>query len=124
MGVTAAIAAAEAILPGSPAPDDEVDPRWRAIVEIGEFIDSNPGQVWAFTRRWGSCEQEDLQAAIATCLLEHLLEFDFEAYFPLAAAQAKQSPTFARTLSMTWVFGRQSPEQRRIRQFLDSLRAP
>jgi len=65
--VHAAIAAGEA------APDGETDPRWQAVIAVGEFIETDPEPVFAFAQRWGSSDNADLRMAIATCLLEHLL---------------------------------------------------
>ena len=72
MTVQEAIEQAEALLPDSVAPEGETDPRWQAIIDVGDFIESDPELVWAFALRWGSSEDDDLRAAIATCLLEHL----------------------------------------------------
>jgi hypothetical protein len=77
MTVHDAIAAAERILPGDAAPDNAKDPRWQAIIEIGHFVSAEPEAIWPFVLKWGSYEDEDLRTAIATCLLEHLMEFHF-----------------------------------------------
>ena len=77
--VQEAIGEAELLLPGVPADEDEPDPRWHAIIHVAEFLETDPEEVWAFACRWGTHEQEDLRGAIATCILEHLLDFDFEA---------------------------------------------
>jgi hypothetical protein len=66
MTVQEAIAAAEKLLPGDAAPDGEIDPRWRAIIVVGEFIEDDPEAVWSFILRWGSSPDEDLRTAIAT----------------------------------------------------------
>ena len=102
MTVSEAISQAEAILPGTPAPDEENDPRWQAIIAVGQFIETESDAVWFFVSRWGDHTQADLRTAIATCLLEHLLEVDFETYFPRAALLANNSPRFADTLSTCW----------------------
>lgn len=39
MTVQEAIAAADAILPGEAAPEGARDPRWQAIIVVGEFIE-------------------------------------------------------------------------------------
>ena len=82
--IDTAIARAESILPGVEAPDGvEEDPRWQAIIDIENHIESAPEPIWRFICRWGSHPDEDLRSAIATCLLEHLLEYHFQASFPL-----------------------------------------
>jgi hypothetical protein len=103
--VRRAIARADAILPGRPAPDAERDPRWQAIIRVGEFIESEPEAVWAFAIRWGKHGQTDLRTAVATCLVEHLLEYHFELIFPLVRQAALNSVRFADTFERCWWFG-------------------
>ncbi|NVM57588.1 MAG: hypothetical protein HWN51_05660 [Desulfobacterales bacterium] len=43
-----AIREAEELLPGMPVPDGEEDPRWQAIIAIGEFIQTHLEEVWSF----------------------------------------------------------------------------
>lgn len=64
MPVSECIAKAERLLPGTAAPDPEIDPRWQAIVAIGAHIESEPEAVWAFVARWGVHADSDLRAAI------------------------------------------------------------
>jgi len=104
MGAIAAIRDADALLPGEPVANGQ-DPRWQAIIRIGEFIASEPEEVWGFIRRWGRHPQEDLRDAVATCLLEHLLEQHFAAYFPRVEEQALADPVFADTFGRCWQFG-------------------
>ncbi len=103
--VTVAIEAAEALLPGEAAPDDEEDPRWQAIIEVSEFIPSDPDAVWAFTAKWGVHDDEDLRMAVACVLLEHLLEYHFDLIFPLVEKLAMEDAHFAWTFTMSWKFG-------------------
>jgi hypothetical protein len=103
--VRRAIARAQSILPGRPAPDGQLDPRWQAIIRVGAFIESHPEPVWEFARRWAKHAQADLRAAIATCLLEHLLEHHFESLFPRIRREALASVRFADTLTACWPFG-------------------
>ncbi len=105
MTVEAAIRAAEKILPGVPANDDASDPRWQAIIEIGEFVETKPEAVWHFVERWGIHSDDDLRAAVATCLLEHLLEHHFNEIFPRVKALAKTNSVFAHTFRMCAQFG-------------------
>ena len=112
MTVREAIAAAEKILPGHAAPDGVEDPRWQAVIQIGHFVAEEPEAVWPFVLRWGSHEDEDLRAAIATCLLEHLLEYHFDLIFPRVEAAAKSNACFAETTAQCWKFGEaKHPEQ-------------
>ena len=61
--------------------------------------------MWAFIRRWGGHPQEDLRDAVATCLLEHLLELHFAAYFPLVEQLALADSLFGETFRRCWQFG-------------------
>jgi hypothetical protein len=105
MNVHEAIAAAEAILPGQSAAEGEEDARWQAIIAIGDFVESDPEPVWAFVERWGKHPDDDLRAAIATCLLEHLLEHHFDSVLPRVERLARSDRRFAETLGMCWRFG-------------------
>jgi len=104
MSVSEAIHGAEVLLPGDPVAEGE-DPRWQAIIRVSEYIESDPEPVWEFIRCWGSHPQEDLQAAIATCLLEHLLEYHFTAYFPRVKQAVLADSTFASTFQLCSQFG-------------------
>ncbi len=105
MTINEAIREAEKLLPGVPAPDDEQDPRWQAIIKVGEFAKSHPDRVWEFTLCWGSNECADLRAAVATILLEHLLEYHFETTFPRVLRATRRSEFFADTFSLCQKFG-------------------
>src|SRR3954452_21880969 len=106
VAVRRAIARAERVLPGTPAPEGKRDPRWQAIIRVGEFVETQPEAVWEFARRWGTHEQADLRMAVATCLLEHLLEHHFELLFPRVRRAAMESPRFADTFGSCWWLGR------------------
>jgi hypothetical protein len=104
VGVRDAIREADALLPGEPV-DDGRDPRWQAIIRVGEFVQSDPEPVWQFVRRWAGHPQEDLRDAIATCLLEHLLEYHFETYFSHVEKAALSDPLFGDTFRRCWQLG-------------------
>ena len=105
MNVTDSINAADALLPGSPSPDGENDPRWQAIIAVSQHVDSEPEEVWRFVLRWGGNPQEDLRDAVATCLLEHLLDRHFDLVFPLVEEAALTDTLFADTFLRCWAFG-------------------
>jgi hypothetical protein len=105
MSVDAAIRTAEGLLPGEPAPDGATDPRWQAIIAVAEFIPGYPEEVWQFARRWSAHEQEDVRVAIATCVLEHLLEHHFDVLFDRVEAVAREDALFMDTLSQCSKFG-------------------
>jgi len=106
MTVSEAIRKAEAILPGHAAPEGEEDARWQAIIAVGEFVQTDPEEVCAFSEKWGQHADADLRMAIATCLLEHLLEYHFESVFERVAKCARTNKNFADTLSSCWKFGK------------------
>ena len=105
VAVQRAIARAERILPGTPAAEGKRDPRWQAIIRVGEFVETQPEAVWQFAQRWGKHAQADLRTAVATCLLEHLLEHHFELLFPRVRRAALESVRFAETFRSCWWFG-------------------
>jgi len=121
MTVQEAIEAAEQLLPGHAAPDGVKDPRWQAIIEVGMFSEQEPEAIWPFVLKWGSNEDEDLRTAIATCLLEHLLEHHFDLIFPRIESAAKSDPRFARTTLLCWKFG-EAEEPANVARF-DRLRS-
>jgi hypothetical protein len=113
--VQEAIAAANALLPGHAAPEGEIDPRWQAVIAVGEFIEDEPEAVWSFIVRWDSSPDEDLRAAIATCLLEHLLQH-FDRFIPRVEQIARADPLFGDMAASCWKFG-QSEEPERSARF-------
>jgi len=115
MSVAHAIRKAERILPGKEAPEGELDPRWQAIIEVSEHIQQRPDEVWRFTRKWGAHANADLRAAVATCLLEHLLERHFDRLFPLVSEACRQSRRFADTFGMCSEFGQSRRRRNRMR---------
>lgn len=120
MGVDKAIAKANALVPGTPV-DSGPDPRWQAIIEIGEYVESDPAPVWGFICKWGADPQDDLRDAIATCLLEHILEHHFATYFPLLEGLVSQTPGFADTFLRCWPFGEsEAPDNAKRWQALES----
>lgn len=122
MDVAEAIRDAEAVLPGEPVPEGN-DPRWEAIITVGEYIETEPETVWWFIRRWGSHAQEDLRTAIAVCVLEHLLEYHFVAYFPQVEQLALADLLFADTFLRCGLFGqsREPENAERMESLVRSL---
>jgi hypothetical protein len=105
------IAEVEAILPGHAAADEEgLDPRWQAIISIADFIPAEPEAVWEFILRWGSHEDADLRTAVATVLLEHLLEHHFADFFSRVETAVAGSALFGDTFSRCSKFGQSKQE--------------
>jgi hypothetical protein len=105
MTIHEAIRRADEVLPGVPAAEGEKDERWQRIIDIGFHIREEPEAVWAFVTRWGSAADPDLRAAVATCLLEHLLQHHFDLIFPRVEARANADDLFADTFRGCWKLG-------------------
>jgi hypothetical protein len=105
MSVAEAIRNAEAILPGQQAAEGEEDPRWQAVIAVASFVDTEPEPVWSFVERWGRHPDDDLRSAIATCVLEHLLEYHFDLIFPRVAHVARSNSCFAEMVGWCALFG-------------------
>ena len=82
---------------------------------MGEYVETAPEVLWSFTLRWGSHPDADLQMAIATCLLAHLLEHHFDTLIDRVETAAP-SPEFARTVLACWTF-RESDESAQALRF-------
>ena len=102
--VRRALAEAERVLQEPVRSGGEIDPRWQVLIDLADFVRSSPEEIWPFVRRWGGCEDDDVRAAVATCLLEHLLEHHFDALFP-RVEEAVADPLFADTFCLCWKFG-------------------
>jgi hypothetical protein len=111
MNVQEAIKKAEEILPGRPSPDGETDLRWQAIIKVGEFIISNPIDVLNFSIKWGAHRNKDIHSAIATCLIEHLLENHFELVYPKIFESVKSNKHLADTVLQCWDFGQSTKSE-------------
>jgi len=112
-----AILAAEALLPGRPALKGENDPRWQAIIKIEDFAESEPEAIWPFVLKWGSLpDEEDLSGAIATLLLERMLQYHFDLIFPRVIEATRQNASFAKTFLICWKLG-QAEEDSHSEQF-------
>ena len=121
MTAVKAISDANAILPGIAAPDNAQDPRWQAIIAIADFVQTDPDPVWTFVARWGRHADADLRAAVATCLLEHLLEYHFPLVFPRVEDLVRRDPNFADTFAMCSKFGQSELPENASR--FDALKA-
>jgi hypothetical protein len=82
-----------------------VDERWQAIRKVRAFIKTEPEQVWTFVDRWGRSDEDDVRTAIATCLLEHILQHWFDRFFPRVELAVRSDPRFADTFSRCWEVG-------------------
>jgi len=108
------------MLPGHAAAEGENDPRWQAIIKIEDFVKDEPDAIWGFVLRWASSLDEDLRDAVATCLLEHLLQHHFARFFPQVEEAVRTDRVFAKTFRLCWKFG-QAAESGNAERF-DALR--
>src|SRR5690242_12677743 len=81
--------------------------RWAGAADLGEYVFARPEQAWPLVVEFGSSALEDMRAAIATCVLEHILEHHFDTYFPMLVSEIEQSDNhyLADTLSYCSKFG-------------------
>jgi hypothetical protein len=115
--VHAEIARAEELL----ARGDE-KARWDGAEILGEFAETAPELAWPVVVCFGSSDDPDVRAAIATCVLEHIFEYHFERYFPEAERIVSAGDTrFADTVASCWAFGQTEFPANRAR--FDALRA-
>ena len=101
-------------------PDPDNTCRWQAMIVVGEAISSSPQSVWEVIHERGSSSDKDMRTAVATVLLEHLLEEDFSTYFPKVRDRVLSGDRlFADTLKMCWVHEPDSPQRLKIQHLLD-----
>ncbi len=88
------------------------DQRWEAAAQLTDFATSKPYLVWPIVVRLGSSADEDLRQAVATCILEHVLEHYFVKYFPLLEKEIERgNPNLRDTLKLSWKLGQaETPE--------------
>jgi len=80
--------------------------RWQGAVELGEFLKDYPELVWSMVVKYGSKPNEDLRMAVATCLLEHLLEHHFKKYLPkVEKIILSGNRNFRDTFKHCWKYG-------------------
>lgn len=100
MNATAAIDKAKRMLRCSPA-EEGLDPRWQAIIDVSEYLETEPERIWTFIEELHDTKDADLRAALATCLLEHLIDAHPH-YRARAERLAAESPEFRQMLEMCW----------------------
>jgi hypothetical protein len=91
--------------------------RWQATIVIGEYIPSEPAQVWVVAKALAKSSVADVRMACATVLLEHLLEFHPATMIPKCEAELADV-RFRKTLGACSNFGR-GGARRRIQRLLE-----
>ncbi len=100
------------------------DTRWQGAILVGEFCESHPDLVWPGVARWGCSRRADTRMAVATCILEHLLEYHFSPFFDRVAAAVRAGDSLlGDTLSSCWLFGQSElpTNKRRFHAFTRKL---
>ena len=82
------------------------DTRWQAAIVLGAYSETDPEAIWPFTVKHGSSNNEDTRTAIATCVLEHILEYHFQAFFIRVQHLIQHgNSNFAGAFLICWQFG-------------------
>jgi glutamate N-acetyltransferase/amino-acid N-acetyltransferase len=82
--------------------------KWQAASALGNYCESKRGAelIWPLVVKWGSHKNEDTRMAIATCVLEHFLQYHFDTYFEKCVEIiADGNLMFGFTFSMCGKFG-------------------
>lgn len=80
--------------------------RWAAAHAATDFIDKSPMETWHLVVTHGSSADEDTRMAVATCILEHLLEKHFDTFFPLLEQEIDSgNANLGDTLNLCWKLG-------------------
>lgn len=87
--------------------DQDNDCRWQSLIVIGEFIENHPEDIWSIVLEHASNSDEDMKTALATILLEHLLEHHFDNFVPKLRREIVDGKNLAvaKVLAKCWVFG-------------------
>ena len=90
---------------------------------LHDYIKDDPEAVWPLVTKWGAVRNRDIRAGVAVCVLEHILEFHFEEYFPRIERLIRGGVRrMALTLSMCWHLGKASDpsNSERIKRLVDA----
>ena len=80
--------------------------RWAAAAAATEYVYAEPDKIWPLVVRFGSSDELDVRQAIASCVLEHILEHHFETFFPRLEGEIRGGNGNLRdTLKLSWKLG-------------------
>lgn len=97
--------------------DPDNDCRWQAMSIFGGMVEANPEVVWDVICEHGTSTDEDMREAVATVLLEHLLQYHFDAYFPKLSQRINAGESLlADTLSRCWLFGQAEHHESEVKE--------
>lgn len=79
---------------------------WKGAEALGEYVESYPEAIWPLVLVHGSSDNSVVRLAMATCVLEHILEHHFERYFSEMERRVNAGNHALReTLKSCWKFG-------------------
>ncbi len=83
------------------------DKRWEAASLLSEYVECFPNEIWDIIVKYGSSNNEGLRQAIASCALEHVLEYHFDEFFPKLESLIKidSNNNLKETLRLCWKLG-------------------
>ena len=100
-------------------PDDHC--RWQALLVIAEFAEEAPEAVWEIVLKQGSAANAEQRSAVATALLERLLEHHYDAYIDRMKSEIEQgNRNLTDTLRRCWMFGGAKRHSREVDRLLRS----
>jgi hypothetical protein len=99
--------------------------RWQSLIVIGEYIPAGyrNNAIWQLILQYCG-RDEDMQNALATVLLEHLLEHDFYNMFPQVVAEVERGNEWVvDLLERCWAFGEAEHQWDQVETLIRQYRA-
>lgn len=96
--------------------------RWKAAADLSDYVEKHPSKLWPLVVKYGSSGNEDLRMAVATCILEHVLQYHFGQYFPkLEKLLLAGNRNLRDTFSSCWKHGQSESKKnsKRWEELLD-----
>jgi len=99
--------------------DSDNNCRWQSLIVIADLIEAKPDLVWEVVSEFGDSDDDDMRMAIATILLEHLLDHDFGRYFPKVQEEIRNKRyRFIDTLGNCAFDGMDGPNHKKAQSYL------
>ncbi len=99
--------------------DPDNNCRWQSLLVVQELIECERDLVWDVVSEFGDSEDDDMRGAIAAVLLEHLLDYDFERYFPKVQHEIRNKRhRFIDTLESCSFDGMGGPNYKKAQKYL------
>ncbi len=98
-------------------PDRSPYVRGQSLLLIGDsYAETEPEVIWPLVVKWGSVPNRDIRVRVACYVLEHILEYHFQDYFPRVKELIESgNRRFALTLSICWRLGEAAePENKKM----------